>query len=114
MTNDNITAGEDVAAALINAFPEREIEKVLPAGPSWNDRNEAVRVEFADGKPVFLKIAADSDGARITRECAVIDYVGTHCNVVVPTVVTSGTTGEPPYLVTAPMRERSLAAQWQS
>ncbi|GGN93867.1 phosphotransferase family protein [Haloarcula pellucida] len=111
MTDDN-TVGEDIAAALTNAFPEREIEEVLPAGPSWNDLNETVRVEFADGQLVFLKIAADGDGSRITRECAVIDYVGTHCNVAVPSVITSETTGHPPYLVTAPMRERSLAPQW--
>lgn len=111
MTDDN-TIDDDIAAALTNAFLKREIEEVLPAGPSWNDLNETVCVEFADGQSVFLKIAADGDGSRITRECAVIDYVGAHCNVVAPLVITSETTGYPPYLVTAPMRERSLAPQW--
>ncbi|RDI70220.1 phosphotransferase family protein [Halopelagius longus] len=109
--NDD-TVDEDIAAALTSAFPEREIEEVLPAGPSWNDLNETVRVEFADGQSAFLKIAADEDGSRITRECAVIDYVDTYCNVVVPTVIASEAASEPPYLVTAPMRERSLASQW--
>ena len=112
MTNDDNTVDEDIAAALTNAFPEREIEEGLPAGPSWNDLNETVRVEFVDGQLVFLKIAADGDGSRITRECAAIDYVGAHCNVVMPTVIASETTSDPPYLVTAPMRERSLAPQW--
>ena len=61
MTNDDNTVDEDIAAALTNAFPEREIEEVLPAGPSWNDLNETVRVEFVNGQLVFLKIAADGD-----------------------------------------------------
>lgn len=111
MTDDD-TVDEDIAAALTDAFPERECTEVVPAGPSWNDLNETVRVEFADGRSAFLKTAADGDGSRIARERAVIDYVGTHCNVVVPTVVASEATGEPPYLVTAPMRERSLASRW--
>ncbi|WP_226481427.1 MULTISPECIES: phosphotransferase family protein [Natrialbaceae] len=111
--NENNTTDEDITAGLTYAFPEREIEAVRPAGLSWNDLNETVRVEFADGRSAFLKVARDDDGSRITRECAVIDYVDTCCDVDVPTVVASDATSEPPYLATAPMCERTLASQWE-
>lgn len=110
--NEDNTVDDAIARALRTAFPERDVEAVRSAGPSWNDLNETVRVEFAEGNPVFLKIAADGDGSRITRERAVIDYVDTHCAVAVPTVVANDVTGDPPFLVTAPMDGRDLASQW--
>jgi len=103
---------ENVTTALTDAFPEREVEEVLFAGPSWNDLNNTVRVSFTDGESVFLKVAADGDGSRIRRECAVIGYVGTRCEIIVPTILASEISKEPPYLVTAPMREQNLAPQW--
>jgi fructosamine-3-kinase len=110
--NDNTKTDEYIRTTLTTAFPEREIEELRPAGPSWNDLNETVRVEFGGSQVVFLKIAVDGDGSRITRECAVIDYVGAHCDVGVPTVIANEPSNDPPYLVTAPMREQSLAQQW--
>lgn len=112
MKDDYEATNGDVRAALTGAFAEREIVEVAPAGPSWNDLNETVSVNFADGESVFLKIAADGDGSRVRRERAVIDYVGTHCGVRVPDIVASDASNDPPYLATAPMRERSLASQW--
>ena len=112
MTEHTDSVTEAVESALNDAFPERDVDDVRPAGPSWNDLNETVRVDFTGGETFFLKIATDGDGSRIIRESAVIDYVSTHCNVPVPSVIASQTTGEIPYLVTAPMRTRSLAPQW--
>jgi aminoglycoside phosphotransferase (APT) family kinase protein len=42
----------------------------------------------------------------------VIGSVGTHCAVAVPAVIASNTDRETPYILTAPMDERSLIAQW--
>jgi len=112
MKDDYEAIGEDVRRALTSAFAERDIEEVASAGPSWNDLNETVSVNFADGESIFLKIAADGDESRVRRERAVIDYVGTHCDVSVPEIVASDTRSDPPFLATAPMRERSLASQW--
>lgn len=83
-----------------------------PAGPSWNDLNEAVRVEFADAEPAYLKVALDGDGTRITRERTAIEYVAAHLDVPVPTVLASVTGSELPFLATAPMSGRSVAARW--
>lgn len=94
---------ERITSVLETAFPDGDVEDVEVAGPSWNDKNETVGVEFADGERIYLKIAADGDGSRIARERAVIDYVGTHSEVPVPTVLASETGETVPYLATAPM-----------
>ncbi|OIB59357.1 phosphotransferase family protein [Natrialba sp. SSL1] len=105
---------ESIRLALDDAVPERTIDDIRSAGPSWNDQNRTVRVDFTDGEPVFLKVATDGDGSRIDRECAVIDYVATHCDVPVPQVVASETGGAVPYLITAPIRGENLASQWSN
>ncbi|ADD04097.1 APH family phosphotransferase [Natrialba magadii ATCC 43099] len=103
---------ESIRWALDDTVPERAVNDVRSAGPSWNDQNRTVRVDFSDGEPVFLKVATDGDGSRIDRECAVIDYVATHCDVPVPQVVASETGGAVPYLITAPIRGQNLASRW--
>lgn len=108
--NDGIDG--PLGAALDDAFPGRDVADVGPAGISWNDRNETARVAFADGEAAYLKVATDGDGSRIARECAVIEYVGAHCDVAVPSVIASETDREAPYLATAPMRGRNLADGW--
>lgn len=112
MTGQYDAADEAVAVALANAFPGRNLEEISPAGPSWNDQNETVRVDFTDGETVFLKVATHGDGSRITRECAVINYVDAHCEVDVPTVLASRADGSVPYLVTAPMSGQNFHIPW--
>ncbi|WP_226022763.1 phosphotransferase family protein [Halomicrobium salinisoli] len=101
-----------VEPVLDEAFPGRSVADVQPAGVSWNDQNETVAVEFADGASAFLKVAVDGDGSRVARERAVIDYVRSHCDVAVPTVVASDADGDPPYLATAPMDGHNVAEGW--
>ncbi|WP_225335150.1 phosphotransferase family protein [Halomicrobium urmianum] len=101
-----------VEPVLDEAFPGRSVADLRPAGISWNDQNETVAVEFADGESVFLKAAVDGDGSRVARECAVIDYVRSRRDVAVPTVVASDAGGDPPYLATAPMDGRNVAEGW--
>lgn len=103
----------DVAAALEAAFPGRTVESVGAAGISWNEQNETVRVAFAGGETVFLKVAVEGDATRPERERALIEYVGANCDVAVPSVVASGTVGETPYLATAPVSGRNLAEVWE-
>lgn len=101
-----------VDAALRAGFPDREVVGVASAGPSWNAANRTVRVEFADGEPVYLKVAADGDGRRVARERAVVEYVAAATAVPVPTVVASDAGGDVPYLATAPMTGEPLVARW--
>ncbi|MFC4988757.1 phosphotransferase family protein [Saliphagus infecundisoli] len=101
-----------VAAALENTFPDRTVETVASTGPSWNDANRTVGVEFADGERIYLKLAIDGDGTRITRERAVIAFVSATDAVAVPRVVASDVDRETPYLVTEPVPGRSLEKRW--
>lgn len=103
-------APDGIQRALAAAFPERRVEGVASAGVSWNDQNETVRVEFADGGAAYLKVATDGDGTRIRREVAVVDYVGANCDVAVPTVLASDSDANMPYLATAPMAQRNLVS----
>lgn len=110
---------ERVAAALDAAFPDREVESVETAEPSWNDKNETVRVEFADRadadsdrEAAYLKVAADGDGTRVARERAVMTYVGSRSAVPVPTVLASDAAAEVPYLATAAMDGRRRLELW--
>ena len=101
-----------IAAALDAAFPDREVDDLGATGPSWNENNETVRVAFADGERVYLKVATDGDGTRIARERAVVAYVGANCAVPVPTVVASDPEASVPYLVTAPVDGPNLLGLW--
>ncbi|UPV99447.1 phosphotransferase [Halorussus gelatinilyticus] len=107
---------ERIRSVLDAAFPDREVESVEAAEPSWNDNNETVAVAFADDdadrERIYLKIAADGDASRIARERAVMEYVGTRSSVPVPTVLASETAGEVPYLATAAMDGQRRLELW--
>jgi aminoglycoside phosphotransferase (APT) family kinase protein len=103
---------ERIGSVLETAFPEREAKDVEVAGPSWNDKNETVGVDFADGERAYLKIAADGDGDRVARERAVVNHVAAHSEVPVPTVLASDTDGETPYLATAAMEGQRRLELW--
>ncbi|WP_458207110.1 phosphotransferase family protein [Haladaptatus sp. NG-SE-30] len=103
---------DHIASVLDRSFPDRDVEEVGPTGPSWNDKNRTVRIDFADGQTIFLKVAIDGDGSRIARERAVISHVGANCEVPVPTVVASDTDWDVPYFATAPMSGQSFIASW--
>jgi aminoglycoside phosphotransferase (APT) family kinase protein len=114
-TDDDPDPADDrLAAALEAAFPDREVATLDGTGPSWNDRNGTVRVTLADGTTRFLKFARDGDPTRVVRERAALAYVGARTAVPVPTVVASGTEGEVPYLVTAPLAGRPLHEAWDA
>lgn len=93
----------EVAAALADAFPDREVVETRPPGPSWNERNRTVEVEFDDGSEAYLKVSVGGDPSGIVRERAVIPYLDATCRVPVPAVLASGTAGGRPYLATAPV-----------
>ncbi|NHN47800.1 phosphotransferase [Halostella sp. JP-L12] len=101
-----------IASALSAAFPDREVASTEPAGPSWNPTNESVRVDFADGRTAYLKVAVDGDGTRIARERGTIEYIGANCDVRVPAVLSSDADGEVPYLATAPLAGESIVGPW--
>lgn len=103
---------DQVALVLEHAFPDREVDDVTSTGPSWNDSNRTVRIGFVDGQTIYLKMATDGDGSRITCERAVIAYVSANCEVPVPTVLDSVTVGQVPYLVTAPVSGPRLLELW--
>ncbi|SDN02107.1 Predicted kinase, aminoglycoside phosphotransferase (APT) family [Halogranum gelatinilyticum] len=103
---------EDVASALGSAFPSREVDDIGSTGPSWNEKNQTVRVEFVDGGAVYLKLAADGDGSRIRRERAVLDYVSANYQVPTPTVLVSETDTRVPYLVTDPVAGETVSRVW--
>ncbi|MEF8913381.1 phosphotransferase family protein [Natronomonas sp.] len=99
-------------AALRDAFPDRTIEETAVAGPSWNEKNETVKVTFTDGAVAYLKLALDGKGRRIVRERAVIEYVGANGDVRAPDVITSDADREIPYLATARMAGLPLWKPW--
>ncbi|ELZ28212.1 aminoglycoside phosphotransferase [Halosimplex carlsbadense 2-9-1] len=103
---------DTVTAAIGEAFPGRSVDAVSDSGPSWNDANRTVRVDFADGDAAFVKVATDGTDARIATELAAIEYVDRHCEVAVPTVLASGTAGTTPYLATAPMDGANVHRPW--
>ncbi|MFC6952781.1 aminoglycoside phosphotransferase family protein [Halorubellus litoreus] len=92
-----------VRSVLAAAFPEREVAAAGDAGPSWNDGNRTIGVEFADGDRAYCKVAVDGDPSRAARECGVLAYVDANVTVPVPTVLASATddAADPPYVVTA-------------
>ena len=103
---------EQIASALGDAFPGRDVEAVHPSGPSWNEQNRTVDIEFSDGERVYLKMANDGDGTRTARECGVIVYLDANCVVPVPNVLASETAEDVPYLVTAPVNGENLLGLW--
>jgi len=103
---------EQLSTAVGAAFPDRSVEEVRSTGPSWNDRNRTVRLTFADGDAIYLKLAADGDGSRIARERAVIGYVDANRDVPVPTVLAADPNAHVPYLATAPVPGESLMRLW--
>ena len=103
---------ERIPSTLGDAFPGRDVEAVKSSGPSWNEKNRTVSVEFSDGKEAYLKMANDGDGTRTARERAVISYLGANRVVPVPDVLASETMGEVPYLVTAPVAGENLLGVW--
>lgn len=103
---------EQIASVLSRAFPDREVAEVKSSGPSWNDQNRTVGIDFADGASIFLKMSNEGDGSRIARERAVIDYVRENCSVSVPKVVAADTGGDVPYLATAPVSGQNFIHLW--
>jgi aminoglycoside phosphotransferase (APT) family kinase protein len=103
---------EQVASALERAFPDRDVAEIGPTGPSWNDTNRTVRIEFADGESMYLKVATDGDGTGVARECAAIAYADANSEVPVPEILASDADGAVPYLATAPMTGRNLLDGW--
>jgi len=101
-----------VAAVLGDAFPNRAVDEVGPAGPSWNENNRTVAVAFAGGERAYLKVALDGDPSRIARERAALEYVEANCEVAVPAVLASDTAGATPYLATAPLSGEWLDDGW--
>lgn len=103
-----------VGTVLEDAFPDRVAEHVGSAGPSWNENNRTVRVEFAENEPVYLKIASDGDPSRLTREHGVISYVDANCEVTVPTICARNTSSDVsvPYLAIDPLPGESVADTW--
>jgi aminoglycoside phosphotransferase (APT) family kinase protein len=104
---------ETAAAALREAFPERSVERLTDAGPSWNGGNETVGVAFADGGRGFCKVAVDGDGTRIARELAVLRHVAAERPLAVPEVLAADPGAAAPYLVTAPAPGRELLDVWE-
>lgn len=92
-----------VGAALEDAFPNREVAETHPPGPSWNDNNRTVAVEFEAEGHAYLKVAVEGDPSGVVRESAVIRYVSSNCRVPVPDVLATGTVDGRPYLATAPV-----------
>ena len=104
---------ETAAAALREAFPERSVERLTGAGPSWNGGNETVGVAFADDGRAFCKVAVDGDSARIARELAVLRHVAAGRTLAVPEVLAADADADPAYLVTAPAPGRELLDAWE-
>ena len=101
-----------IASVLEDAFPDREVTDLLSTGPSWNQKNRTVDIEFADGERIYLKVATDRDSSRIARERAVLAYMGANTDVPVPDVVASGPEWSIPYLVTALVAGPNLIELW--
>ena len=99
-------------SVLEHAFPDRTVDAVRSTGPSWNEKNRTVGLDFADGQTIFLKTATDGDGSRIARERSVIVYVNENSEVPVPTVLSSDTDEPVPYLATAAVSGRGLIRYW--
>ncbi|WP_266074903.1 phosphotransferase family protein [Haladaptatus caseinilyticus] len=105
---------EQIASVLEHAFPDREADAVHPSGPSWNEKNRTVKIDFADGWATYLKMATDGDGSRIVRERAALAYVGEQRTVSVPTVLVSDSEWEVPYLATVPVSGQNLIHLWSN
>ncbi|OYR70560.1 phosphotransferase family protein [Halorubrum ezzemoulense] len=105
---------EPIDRALAAAFPDREVDRLTGVGPSWNGANETVGVAFADGSWAFLKVALADESHRLTRERAVLRYVGAHGLLPVPEVLATDPDGDPAYLATAPAPGRGLLEAYEA
>ena len=105
---------EPIDRALAAAFPDREVDRLTGVGPSWNGANETVGVAFADGSRAFLKVALADESHRLTRERAVLRYVGAHGLLPVPEVLAADPDGDPAYLATAPAPGRGLLEAYEA
>lgn len=112
MTHPLVDAEAAVRQTLEDVFPDRKVVDVRAGGISWNELNHTVRVEFAYGDPVYLKLALDRDGQKIGRERGVVEYVGARCRIGVPDVLAHSRESDPPYLVTASMPGTNAADGW--
>jgi hypothetical protein len=98
----NVDAPAVVEPVLARSFPDREVETIGDAGPSWNDDNATVSVTFADGERAFCKVAVDGDPSRAAREAGVVAYVAANAPVPVPRIhaVGTGDDADPPFIAT--------------
>ncbi|MFC6952594.1 aminoglycoside phosphotransferase family protein [Halorubellus litoreus] len=105
----------DVERVLASAFPERQVASTTAATGSDSEGNETVRVRFADGAVVFLKVAVD-DGPwvreRLARDAAALRYARRHAVVRVPDVLAVETAGTPAYVATAALSGTAIATDW--
>lgn len=99
-----------VGRVLDAALPTHEVVDVGGTGPSWNERNETVRVETHSGDSFYVKYATDGDGTRIRREAGAIRYLEHGGSVPVPTIHATDPDATPPYLVTDRMSGQPLIA----
>lgn len=103
-----------IRSVLEDAVSDRTVDGLRATGPSWNETNQTVGVDFADGDTIYLKVATDGNGSRIARERAVIAHVDANYEVSVPTVVASDPDADLPYLAMAPMAGRNVLDAWSS
>ncbi|WP_435359336.1 phosphotransferase family protein [Haloarchaeobius sp. DFWS5] len=103
---------ERLRSALHDAFPDRTVDSTGASGPSWNEQNETVGVEFEDGDRIYLKVALDGDGSRIARESAVLAFVRANSSVPVPTIAACDPSASVPYLATEEVEGRLLHRDW--
>lgn len=107
-------ANEAVTAAIEAAFPGRRVERTAEPGPSWNDDNRTVVVEFDGDDPprAYLKVTLTGDGSRRRRETAAIRHVAARDAVPAPAVLAADPDGDPPYVATRPLEGESLRLAW--
>lgn len=111
--NDDAVVTTPVESALAAAFPDRAVDTYEDAGISWNEDNRALHVRFETGGPAYLKVAVDGDGSRAAREAVVIRHLAAHTDVMVPDILDSDPTGDPPYLATADVGGTPGYRAWQ-
>ncbi|MFB6135832.1 MAG: aminoglycoside phosphotransferase family protein, partial [Halobacteriaceae archaeon] len=100
-----------VDAALGAAFPDREVS----AAEARESRpgNETREVRFADGARAFLKVVTDGRGTWLAREAAAARFAAANTGVAAPSVLAADPDHDPPYLATAPLGGRPVAAAWE-
>lgn len=102
-----------VRTALVDAVPNRSVDRLTDTGPSWNGGNGTLGVVFTDGSRAFCKVATDGYGSRIARELAVLRYVDSERALAVPEVLAADPDATVPYLVTGPAPGQELLRAWE-